>query len=65
MSEELITIWVKQVLGAFLFNRGRSAWDSYKCHMTDSVMKGLRVMNLDSVIVPGGCTSYIKAFDVC
>ena len=42
MNEELITIWVKQVLGAFSFKRQLLAWDSYECHMTDIVRKDLK-----------------------
>ena len=38
MNKELITIWVKRVLGAFSFNRQLLAWDSYKCYMTDRVI---------------------------
>ena len=37
MNEELTTIWVKRVLGAFSFNRQLLARDSYEYHMTDSV----------------------------
>ena len=32
---------------------------------TDSVKKDLKEMNVDSVIIPGGCTKYIQAPDVC
>ena len=39
MKEELNTIWLRRVLGAFSFNRRLLAWDSYQCHMTDSVKK--------------------------
>ena len=53
MNEELITICAKRVLGAFLFNTHLLAWDSYECHMTGSV------------IIPGGCTKYIRVPDVC
>ena len=42
MNEELITIWVKQALGAFSFNRKLLAWDFYECHMTDSIKKDLK-----------------------
>ena len=42
MNEELITIWVKQVLGDFWFNRLLLAWDSYECHMTDSEKKDMK-----------------------
>ena len=33
--------------------------------MTGSVRKDLKEMNLDSVIIPGGCTKYIQASDAC
>ena len=33
--------------------------------MTDSIRKDLKGMNVDSVIIPGGCTKYIQAPDVC
>ena len=63
MNEELITICVKQVLGAFSFSRRFLAWDSYECHMTDSVKKDLKEMNVD--ITVGECTQYIQASDMC
>jgi len=63
MNEELTLTWVNKVLGAFSFNR-RLAWDSYKCHMTDEVRKELKSINIDPVIIPGGCTKYIQAPDV-
>ena len=41
------------------------AWESYECHMTDIVRKDLKKMNVNSVIVPGGCTKYIQVPDMC
>ena len=65
MNEKLITIWVKRVLGAFSFNRRLLDWDSYECHMIDSVRKDLKEMNIDSVIIPSGCTKYVQKPVVC
>ena len=65
MNEELTITWVKRVLGAFYFNRRLLAWDSFECHMTDEVKKQLKEINVDLVIIPGGCTKYIQAPDVC
>ena len=45
MNEELTTIWVKQVLGVYSFNKRLLAWDSYECYMTDIVRKDLKEMN--------------------
>ena len=61
MNEELSIIWAKQNLGAFSFNKQLLAWDSYKYHMTDIVRKDLKEINVDSVIVPGGCRKSIQA----
>ena len=33
--------------------------------MTDSMRKDLKEMNVDSMIIPGGCTKYIEAPDMC
>ena len=41
------------------------ALDSHECHTTKSVRKDLKEVNADSVIIPGGCTKYIQAPDVC
>ena len=56
---------VKQVIGAFLFNRQLLAWDSYKCQMTDSMSKDLKEMNVDSMIIPVRWTKYIQAPVLC
>ena len=64
MNEELTLNWVRSVLGAFSFNRCLLAWDSYECHMMQSVKKALSRINVDQVIIPGGCTKYVQAPDV-
>ena len=33
--------------------------------MTDSLIKDSKEMNVDKVIISGGCTKYIQASDVC
>ena len=40
------------------------AWDSFKCHITDSVKQELAQAKIDPVIVPCGCTKYIQPPDV-
>ena len=41
------------------------AWDSFSCHIMDSVKDKVKENNTDMVVVPGGCTKYIQAPDVC
>ena len=64
MTTELTNEWVNHILGSFAFGRRQLAWDSYECHMEDSVVQSLRSKKIDVVIVPGGCTRYIQAPDV-
>ena len=63
MDTELTKIWVDSVLGSFAFTRRLLAWDSYECHMEDSITESLKYKKTDRVIVPGarGCTKYIQA----
>lgn len=65
MNEELTLTWVQKVLGAFSFSRRMLAWDSFECHMTQSVKEELWKKGVDQVIVPGGCTKFVQAPDVC
>ena len=39
-------------------------WDSYECHIEDSVKSSLNAKKIDVSIVPGRCTKYIQAPDV-
>ena len=39
-------------------------WDSFRCHMENEVTSVLKQMNIDSMIIPGGCTSKIQTLDV-
>ena len=64
MNEELTLSWVKRVLGKFSFAQRMLAWDSFKCHITDSIKGELASSKIDPVIIPGGCTKYIQAPDV-
>ena len=61
MNEELTPKWIQQVLGTFSFGRRFRAWDSFECHIIDSVKTGLKILNVDQATVPGGCTKYIQA----
>ena len=65
MNEELTLVWTEKVLGKFSFGRRLLSWDSFECHMMDSVKEAVKTSNSDLVIVPGGCTKYIQAPDVC
>ena len=48
MTTELTNEWVNHVLGSFAFDRRLLAWDSYECHMEDSVVQSLRSKKVHS-----------------
>ena len=64
MNEGLTLIWADKVLGKFSFSRRLLAWDSFSCHIMDSVKDKVKENNTDIVVVPGGCTKYIQAMSV-
>ena len=59
LNEDLTRDWVQGVLGTFSFTHRMLAWDSFKCHITDSIKQELAHAKIDPFIVPGGCTKYI------
>ena len=65
MNEGLNLIWADKVLGKFSFGRRLLASDSFSCHIMDSVKHKVKENNTDMVLVPGSCTKYIQAPDVC
>ena len=60
MNEDLTRDWVRGVSGKFSFTRRMLAWDSFKCHITDSIKQELAHAKIDPVIVLGDCTKYIQ-----
>ena len=65
MNRELTVDWTNTVLGTFSIGRRLLAWDSYECHMCDEVVTSFIAKKIDHVIIPGGCTKFIQAPDVC
>ena len=64
MNTELTLEWINKVLGTFSFNQRYLVWDSYECHIEDSVKSSLKGKKIDVSIIPGGRTKYIQAPDV-
>ena len=64
MNEEFTTRYVETVLGKLSFALRLLAWDSFECHIMDSIKKRLKDNKMDSVIIPGGCAKYLQAPDV-
>ena len=64
MNTALTHSWINKVLGTFSLTRPCLVWDSFECHIEDSVKSSLNAKKIDASIVPGGCTKYIQAPDM-
>ena len=40
-------------------------WDSFKCHVGKDTKDSLKKLKVDQAVIPGGCTGFIQAPDVC
>ena len=64
MNTPLTLQWIQKILGSFSFNQRLLAWNSFECHIEQSVCKELKSKKVGDVIIPGGCTKYTQAPDV-
>ena len=64
MTESSTLRWLHEVWGLFSFGRRLLAWDSYRCHRTQSVKNELKRMRTDVAMIPGGATGLLQAPDV-
>ena len=65
MNEGLVLTYLRKILGMFTFQMRLLAWDTFEAHMTEPVKKLLKEMKTGYALIPGGCTKYIQAPDVC
>ena len=64
MNDELTADYLYKVIGRFHFGKRLLVWDSFRCHLSQNTKNILRIMNLQTAVIPGGCTSLIQAPDV-
>ena len=60
MNTPLTLEWIQKVLGSFSFNQGLLTWDSYECHMEQTVSKDLKDKKIESLIIPGAVQSIFR-----
>ena len=64
MNNSITEDFLNKCVGKFSFNKRLLVWDSFRCHVSDSTKSVYNVLNIDSAIIPGGCTDLIQAPDV-
>lgn len=64
MNESLTAEYLRRVIGSFYFKRRLLVWDSYRCHIMNSIKQQLVRMKVDTAVVPAGCTKFVQPADV-
>ena len=66
MNEKLTKDYLQRVLGKLSFQRRILVWDAYRCHLGQATKSELKCgYNMTTAVIPGGCTKYLQAPDVC
>jgi hypothetical protein len=60
-NDDLTSEYLKSIIGQSFFGDKRLlAWDSYRCHISSNTKKVLKQLQVDTVVIPGGCTKFIQ-----
>jgi Tc5 transposase DNA-binding domain/DDE superfamily endonuclease len=66
MNDELTADYLQKVLGKLAFRKRILVWDAYRCHLSNATKQELKHgYNLTTAVIPGGCTKFLQAPDVC
>lgn len=60
MDDNLTLEYLKTILGQSLFGDRLLVWDSFRCHLSNSTKNMLKQLNIDTAVIPGGCTKFIQ-----
>ena len=66
MNQALTEDYVNCVIGGPMFTPHRLfVWESFKFHVSKDTKDSLKKLKVDQAVIPGGCTGFIQAADVC
>lgn len=67
MNDETTAEYLNKIVGQFgkFFGKRLLVWDSFRSHISESTKKQLKKLDLDTVVVPGGCTGFIQVCYLC
>lgn len=49
----------------WLFSKRLLVWDTFRCHLSKETKSVSAELRIHQAVVPGGCTKYVQARDVC
>nr|CAD2196552.1 unnamed protein product [Meloidogyne enterolobii] len=64
MDNELISKYLEEVFGNFLFGSRLLIWDSFRAHISGETKQTLKRLSIHTAVVPGGTTKYIQVPDI-
>lgn len=60
-NDNLTSDYLQRTFGVSLFGGKRLfSWDSYRCHISQSTKNKLKELQIDTAVIPGGCTKFIQ-----
>jgi hypothetical protein len=65
MDKQSAEDFIRRALGPLSFGKRLLIWDAFRCHLSNETKAVLKELKVHQAIVPGGCTKYIQAPDVC
>jgi hypothetical protein len=63
MDDILTEEYLTTIFGNSLFSTRLLIWDAFRCHTSEHTKQVLKKINLDTAIVPPGCTKYLQVYD--
>lgn len=65
MDNSLTEEFLRRIIGPLSFGKRLLIWDAFRCHLSRETKAGIAELNVHQAVVPGGCTKYVQAPDVC
>lgn len=64
MNDETTVDYLNKIIGTFgkFFGKRLLVWDSFRSHISKSTKKLLKELDLDTAVIPGGCTGFIQVY---
>lgn len=59
-NDDLTSEYLHNIMGSSLFGKRLLAWDAYRCHISQETKKKLIKLQIETAVIPGGCTKYIQ-----
>jgi DDE superfamily endonuclease len=60
MNNSLTADYLRRTFGPSFCRRRLLVWDSFRCHISQETKKILKELELDTAVIPGGCTKFIQ-----